>query len=233
VRHLEVERWHRQAGPLQGLDARAKLISVIIMLAFIGTARPWTASHALFYASLAVAAVIASRLPWAGVLRRLAVILPFSLTFALLSWISTGDPIRAAGLVSRSAVSCAFAVVLIGVTPVAALLDGIRSMGAPRMLMVVSQFLYRYLFVLFDQSMRVRQASACRGGFRWAAASGAAAALFASSQERAERIHWAMLARGFHGSIPSLNPPVWRASDTGLVAATATLLAGSRILWRL
>ncbi len=233
MRHLEVERWRSVPGLLHKLDARAKLIAVLAMLVFIATARPWTPMHAAFYAVLALSAMVVSRLPWAGLLRRLAVILPFTATFAALAWISTGDATRAAGLISRSLVSAAFAVVLIGVTPVPSLLDGAGRMGAPVMLISVAQFLYRYLFVLFDQALRMKQAAACRGGLRWDAASGAAAALFVCSQERATRIHGAMLARGFQGASPTLDPPRWRGVDTILVVGAMILLGTARIVWGL
>ena len=106
-------------------------------------------------------------------------------------------------------------------------------MGAPVMLISVAQFLYRYLFVLFDQALRMKQAAACRGGLRWDAASGAAAALFVSSQERATRIHGAMLARGFQGASPTLDPPHWRGVDTMLVVGAMILLGAARIVWGL
>ena len=233
MRHLEVERWRSVPGPLRQLDARAKLITVLVILVFIATARPWTLKHAAFYAGLALLAMLVSRLPWAGLLRRLAVILPFTVTFAALAWLSTGDGARAAGLISRSLVSAAFAVVMVGVTPVPALLDGAGRMGAPVMLISVAQFLYRYLFVLFDQALRMKQAAACRGGLRWDSASGAAAALYVSSQERAIRIHGAMLARGFRGGSPALSPPRWHSLDTILVMGMVALLGMARILWGL
>jgi cobalt/nickel transport system permease protein len=233
VKHLEAEQWSRQSGPLHGLDARAKLIAVLIALVFIGTARPWTPRHAGFYAILALLAALLSRLEWSGLARRLALILPFPVTFAVLSWISTGDGAGAAGLISRSLVSASFAVVLIGVTSVPSLLEGAARLGAPRILISVMRFLYRYLFVLFDQALRMRDAASCRGGFRWHAASGAAAALFASSEERAARIHRAMPARGFRGRDPALSLPAWRLADTVLVIGTPVALATARILWQL
>ena len=233
MKHLEVERWGRQAGPLHRFDARAKLIAVLIVLAFIGTARPWSVWHAGFYAFLALLTAIVSRLSWAGLARRLTLLLPFPMTFAALTWISIGDATYAAGLVSRSLISACFAVVLIGVTSVPALLEGVARLGVPRVLVSVTQLLYRYLFVLFDQAVRMRLAAACRGGFRWSAATGAAAALFASSEERAGRVHCAMLARGFQGQDPVLSQPSWHTADTLLVSGTTMGLMAARFLWRL
>lgn len=231
MRHLESERWSRGSSVLHSLDARAKLITVVAVLAFIGTAHAWNAQHFLFYAALAGIAVTASRLPVAGLLRRVAVILPFTFTFSLAAWFSSGDLTRAATLLSRSAVSAVFVILLSGVTSMPALLDAAGRLGAPRVLTTITQFLYRYLFLLLEQAVRVRQAALCRGGLRWDASAGAAAALFTASEERAERIHQAMLARGFAGRFLTLDPPRWRAADTCLVAATGLLLSAGRILW--
>lgn len=233
MRHLESEQWSRGRSFLHRLDARAKLITVLLVLAFIGTTKTWNSSHLAFYAMLAGVMVTASGLPLAGLARRLAVILPFTLTFSLAAWFSSGDWSRAATLLSRSAVSALFVILLSGVTTMPALVDAAARLGAPRILATITQFLYRYLFVLLEQTMRVRQAALCRGGFRWEASAGAAAALFASSEERAERIHHAMLARGFDGRFLMLDPPRWRIADTVLLGSVAALLTAGRVLWGL
>jgi len=233
VKHLEVENWSRRTGPLHRLDARAKVIAVLLILVFAATARPWTPGHVAFYAALALAAAAFSKQSWRGLARRLLLVMPFPLVFAGLSWVSTGNGAHAAALVSRSMVSAAFAVVLISVTPLPALLEGVARLGAPRVLTSVAQLVYRYLFVLFDQAMRMRLAAACRGGFRWHAASSAAAALFASSEERALRVHRAMQARGFQGRDPVLTAPAWRPADTLLVVCAVSALLTARLLWQL
>lgn len=233
MRHLESERWSRGNSILHRLDARAKLIAVLLILAFIGTARMWDKKHVVFYAVGAAVAVTASRLPLAGLLRRVAVILPFTLAFSLAAWISSGDLAKAATLLSRSAVSAVYVIVLGGVTTMPALVDAAARLGAPRILAIITQFLYRYLFVLLDQAVRMRQSALCRGGFRWDASAGAAAALFAASEERAERIHQAMLARGFDGQFHTLAPVRWRAADTILLIAASLVLSAGRLLWDL
>ena len=160
-------------------------------------------------------------------------VLPFPLVFAGMSWLASRDTAQAAGLITRSVISAAFALILIGVTTAPALLDGAARLGVPAVLISVAQLLYRYLFVLFDQSVRLRNAAACRGGFRWSAAAGAAAALFASSEDRAERIHRAMLARGHQGPVRLLTQREWRAADTLLLTGTLGVLLAARLLWRL
>ena len=48
-------------------------------------------------------------------------------------------------------------------TPFALLLEAMRQLGMPRMIVVQLGFLYRYLFVLIDEAMRLRRARDFRG----------------------------------------------------------------------
>src|SRR5205807_4899312 len=132
-----------------------------------------------------------SRLPLAGVLGRASVVLPFSLTFAAVSWLA-GDHVRAVALVEKTYMSTVAVLVVAGTTPLPTLLAGFESLGAPRVLVSVIQFLYRYLFVISEQVQHMRLAAACRAGIRrtsrrsrWEAAAGALSVLFARCYVRA------------------------------------------------
>src|SRR5207247_9345794 len=127
------------------------------------------------------------------------------------SWIA-GDPARGAALILKSYLSALAALVVVSTTPLPVLLRGTEMLGAPRFLLMVAQFLYRYLFVISEQAQHMRKAAAARGGsFR--AATGALAVLFARSYEQAGEIHRAMLARGFQGRFQPLAAPHFHSAD--------------------
>jgi cobalt/nickel transport system permease protein len=95
---------------------------------------------------------------------------------------------------------------------------------------MILHFVYRYLFVLFEQAHNMRRASRCRAprGRRqplFAAAAGAVAVLFARSYGRAERIHQAMLARGFQGHFELLETPQTGVRDWAFLLVSLGLLA--------
>ena len=161
---------------------------------------------AAMFAMLCVAARQA-RLPLTGALARAGVVLPFTAVFAGVSWLA-GDPARARSAgdeeLSLSAGSTPVGIyhTAAGVTP------WIRNDGRPRFLLMVAQFLYRYLFVISEEAQHMRKAAMARGATvgglagnaaRFRAAAGALAVLFARSYGRAEDIHRAMLARSFPG----------------------------------
>jgi len=189
------------------------------------------------YALLPLTGIALAGLPLAGVLWRAAVVLPFAVTFALVS-VLAGDLPRGLALVAKSYLSACAVVFMMATTPLPQLLRALENLRVPRLLVLVAQFLYRYLFVLTDQAQRMRWAAESRGGFRggprlsrarrrsrFGAAAGAVAVLFGRSYARAEAIHHAMLARGFQGSLPVAAAPRWQSGDLLLVlAATAFLL---------
>ncbi len=223
--HLDFDAWSRGDGWLHRRDPRAKLIALLALLAGIGTTHAPAA-----YAAIVFTLAIASGLPLRGIAARTALVLPFTLTFAAVSLLG-GDWTRAQMVVIRSLLSAAVVVILIGVTPLASLMRAAQSLGAPRLLVQVTQFLYRYLFVLFDEAARMRWAAQSRGGFRWDAAGGAVAVLFASSYQRAEGIHRAMLARGFQGRFPLARPARFGVAEIAMTAGLVGVLIAARVLW--
>ena len=209
MHHVVLERWSRGASFLHRRDARVKILALLVLLIIIATTSRNFAWAALCYASMLAAGVLAARLPLPGVLRRAAVVLPFSLTFAIVSWMS-GEPRRAALLAGKSYLSAWAVLLLVATTPLPQLLRGLEMLGAPGFLLMVAQFLYRYLFVIAEQAHRMRLAGLCRGGLlrrqgAFRAAAGALGVLFARSYERAESIHRAMISRGFQGRFQLLS----------------------------
>ncbi len=173
----------------------------------VATTPPSAPSAAAGYAVLLAAAIAFSHLPPLGLLARAAIVLPFSATFAGISWLG-GDPQRAAALLVKSYLSAAAVLLLVATTPLERLVRGMEAFGAPRLIVLVTQFLYRYLFVISEQAQHMRAAAACRAprgiGFGFRAAAGAVGVLFARSYARAEGIHRAMLSRGFEGRFPAV-----------------------------
>jgi cobalt/nickel transport system permease protein len=157
-------------------------------------------------------------------------------TFALFAALA-GDPARAASLAVKSYLSAAAVLVLAGTTPLPKLVRGLESLGVPRFLTLVIQFLYRYLFVVSEQAQHMRMASLARGGGRihLRHAAGAVATLFGRSWARAEAIHGAMLARGFDGRMEPLAQPRLGAADFALLAAGVAAPVALRLaigVWR-
>jgi cobalt/nickel transport system permease protein len=231
LHHVVVDQWSRRSSPVHRRDARAKLVALLVFLIALATAAralPLFAS-ALFL--MLVAGLAWARVPVAGALARAALVLPFTAVFAVICWVA-GDPARGISLVLKSYLSALAVLLVVSTTPLPAVLRGFGMTGAPRFLLEVGQFLYRYLFVISEEAQHMTKAAAARGasvrqwigqGQRFRAAAGALAVLFARSYTRAEDVHQAMLARGFDGHLPMLAASRFRASDAvfAIVASLA------------
>ena len=169
-------------------------LGLLILIALLAPGRLLAAPAALIVAWTAAARVSPGRL-----LARAAIVLPFTLLFSLLSW-WTGDLIRAWSLPLKSYLSALTVVLLMETTPLERVMSAAARLGMPQLLVDVIGFTWRYLGVLRDEAARLRTAALARGAersFRISASS--VALLLASSWNRAERIHRAMLARGMSG----------------------------------
>jgi len=228
VRHAVLDQWSRRDSFLHRRDPRAKIIALAVFLVAVATTHGGFGARAAAYFAVLVVALAWARLPVAGALGRAAVVLPFSLAFAAVTALA-GDSSRAVMLVVKSYLSAAGVLLLVSTTPIAELLRGLERLGAPPFLVMVAQFLYRYLFVITDEARNMRVAGAARGGTlrsaRFRAAAGALAVLFARSYARAGEIHRAMLARGFDGRFRLLSTRHFGWRDAGFLFGAVLVIA--------
>ncbi len=115
------------------------------------------------------------------------------------------------------------------------LIWALDALHMPKVLVAIVSFMYRYLFVLIDQSMRMRQARASRSAVSkdgrrpsaiWHAkvAGMMVGSLFLRSLERSERVYAAMASRGFDGEMRILNSYHMRPQDWFRLAMGSILL---------
>jgi len=126
------------------------------------------------------------------------------------------------------------AVLLNATTPFPAVLRALEALRVPRLLVLIAAFTYRYLFVVVAEAGRVRAGLASRAydprhALHGGAIGRAASVLFLRTHARAERVHLAMLARGFTGSMPRAEALRASGADVVFLAALA-LLVPARIL---
>jgi cobalt/nickel transport system permease protein len=237
LHHAVLDRWSRGHSPLHARDARVKLPALLVFLIALATTPPASQRISICYAALLIAGVLVARLPLAAVLYRAAFVLPFAATFAVVSFLS-GDTLRAVSLLAKSFLSALAVLLLIATTKLPELMRALETLRVPRVLVLVTQFLYRYLFLISLEAQHMILAARCRapqprraqsGRSRFQAASGALAVLFARSFRRAEGIQSAMAARGFSGHFPLLSTRRITVADMLFLALSITLVAALRI----
>ncbi|MFT3783830.1 MAG: energy-coupling factor transporter transmembrane component T [Nibricoccus sp.] len=188
--------------PLPWLVPGAKLAIMLVLV--VGTAlmplRWWT--WHVFVLTLLAAAITAGRVPLKPLLWRVLWLSPFVAGTALATaWHGTTGP-GWPTIAVRGSVCLITVLVFAAITPFGALPGVLRKAGVPSLLVTTMALMHRYLFVLVDESNRMRRARACRTlarsrGFRWSMPADVVGRLFIRASERAERIYLAMCARGW------------------------------------
>lgn len=225
--HAFLERYHARDSAIHRADARVKLVAALAYVFAITFTREgdWAALGLL--AAPVGGIVVASRLPPRLVAARALLAVPFLLvalpllftrpgeaiaTVPVLGWTASDEgAVAVLTILGKSSLSVVVAAVLIASTEAPALLQALRALRLPRLLVASIEFAYRYLFVVADEASRMLQARASRGAalagrhaggsLRWRArvAGNLVGTLFVRSVERSERVHAAMLARGYDG----------------------------------
>jgi cobalt/nickel transport system permease protein len=143
-----------------------------------------------------------ARIPFSAFVGRLALAQPFALGVAVLV-LFQGAGLKVFGAVVLKSTACVAAVQLLAqTTPLPDLLDVLRRARLPDVFVLALALLHRYLFVLIEESRRMRRARLARTlrrspGQTWRTLSSVIAVSFVRSIVRAERISVAMRARGF------------------------------------
>ncbi len=204
------------SGPLHRLDPRAKLIATVGFIIGV-VATPSGAWRALAAEGLALAfAVGLSGVPPRELIRRWLGFL--ALVGFLAAMVAPGHPDRerlgtaavALAIVAKNSLAFLAMMVLVHVTPFRALLAAMGRLGVPTLMVSTLQFMERQVHILADELGRMVQARRSRtfrrsGRLDFGQLSGLIAVLFLRSFERGERVHAAMLARGWDGTIRTLD----------------------------
>jgi len=234
VKHNFIDRYANLDSPLHLMEARTKLVGFTALIVAILLTPP--GNGFTFFAFFFLIAVFMgiSQIPLQFILGRALLLLPFVLLAGLAAPRPNGFELHSFSIVLlRSVLSLLILILLTNTTRFPEMLRGLRSLGFPRILALNLGFLYRYLFVLTDEAMRMRQARDCRrvrrAGFREETKLLGAmlGTLLARSFERAESMYQAMLSRGFSGDFHVSAPRRFSWLDAAFLAGLAAFITFS------
>ena len=255
MKHSFIDEYSGLDSFIHRLDPRTKLVA---SLAFIAAVVLTPASNwrvFVFYFCIISFLLILSKLPPLYVLKRSLVIFPFVLLIAVfIPFFKEGEvagsyniwlwqvSVTYSGLfilanVMVKAWLCILALVLLSsTTKLAELLKGLRQLGVPQVMILILSFMYRYIFVLADEVMRMQQARDSRnlGGnrmYQLKTIGNMVGTLFIRSYERGEMIYAAMLSRGFDGQIRTLQSLHFRPADAYFSAIFCLMLIFPCVIW--
>ncbi|MCB0001723.1 MAG: cobalt ECF transporter T component CbiQ [Anaerolineae bacterium] len=256
--HIHVLDQYRHAdSPVHRLDPRVKLVSALffILACALTPDGAWPAFVAL--ALLWLAVTLMADVSLTLLLRRGLIALPFMLAAVTVLFTIAGAPlltiplpfsnhtlvitdngvIRFFTIMLKSWLSVLMALLLSATTTFPDILRALRGIGVPNVLVGVIGFMYRYMFVLGDEVLRLMRAREARmawgppgqkhgGTVIWRAriVGGMVGSLFVRSLDRSDRVYNAMVSRGYTGEIVWPDKPALHFPDIAWAGGFAVVL---------
>ncbi|MDX3845059.1 cobalt ECF transporter T component CbiQ [Streptomyces europaeiscabiei] len=210
-------------SPVHALPPHTKLAAVFaFVVVVVSTPREAMWAFGLYAVLLGVVACVA-RVPAGFLLRRLLIEIPFVAFAVLMPFVAQGERVEVLGMslsvsglwgawnvLAKGTLGVAASVLLASTTELRELLLGLQRLRLPPLLVQIASFMIRYGDVITDEMRRMRIARESRGfeasGVRhWGVLAKTAGALFIRSYERGERVHLAMISRGYAGTMPVID----------------------------
>ncbi|MBN1611946.1 MAG: cobalt ECF transporter T component CbiQ [Polyangiaceae bacterium] len=219
LRHVHtLDELARRTTALGQIDARAKVLGAFAILVTAASFGPYQLLRPLPLVILLAAGMALGDVPIRVVLSRLALASPLAILVGIwnplfdpVPMVRLGSLVLSAGWVSflcvveRFAIALAAVLVLIATTGFDQMAAALGQLGMPRVLVTQLLLLYRYAFVLGSEASRMLRAHALRAPDRlrptWRTTRSLLGELLLRSVGRAERVHTAMLCRGFDGEL--------------------------------
>jgi cobalt/nickel transport system permease protein len=231
------------------LPAHVKLLALLaFLIVVVATPREAFWAFGVYALLLGIVASVAGIGP-RFIVPRMAVEIPFVVFALLLPFIAVGEkvdvlgiPMSEAGLLgawnilAKGTLGVVASILLAATTEPRDIILGLQRLRVPQTMVQIMAFMIRYADVVGDDMRRMRIARESRAFEGRSLAhlkvvAQSAGALFIRSYERGERVHLAMLSRGYDGRLPAFNAPAasmrsWATAATlpvcaALVALTA------------
>jgi cobalt/nickel transport system permease protein len=255
MKHSFVDEYSGLDSFMHRLDPRTKLTgSLMFVLAVVLTPPGTWKAYAVYLVALLMLFML-SRLPFKYVLKRSLVVFPFAIMVAVfMPFFKDGQAaasidigawhiaITYEGLsillnvIVKSWLCILCLIILSSTTRFADLLLSLQWLKVPSVFIEITSFMYRYMFVIADQAMRMQMARDSRnfGVTRkniFKTMGNMIGMLFIRSYERAERIYAAMLSRGYNGQEMVSRPFKFSVPDACFALVLLMFLTCPAILW--
>lgn len=200
------------------LDPRAKVLTTLCFILCVVSFHKYEISAMLPFLIYPVALVALGDLPVGYIARKIVIVIPFALLVGLFNPVFdrqvvmqigsldiSGGWISCLSILLRAILTASAAIILVAITGFPAICEALEKLKMPQAFAVQLLFLYRYIFVLTDEGVRTARARQLRTfgkrGLGMRHFGSLVGHLLLRTWERAERIHMAMLARGFSGQV--------------------------------
>ena len=219
-----------QDTPLQRLDPRVKLLTTLVFIIAVVSFGKYEITGLIPFIIYPVALVAMGNLPPGYLARKILLAAPFAFFIGIFNPLLdrtilvqlgplglSGGWVSFASIMIRFTLTVSAALILIASTGLNAVCLALERLGAPTGFVVQLLFLYRYIFVLTDEALRLMRARSLRSfqgrGLGFKVFTHLIGQLLLRTLARAQRIHLAMRSRGFDGTIRLARPLELRLKD--------------------
>jgi len=224
------------------LDPRAKLLVTLVFIVAVVSFPKYAFTSLVPFFLFPILMASLANLPLRFLLRKLVVVSPFALFIGIFNplldrevLVQLGPLTITGGWVSFGSVMIRFvltvgaALILITTTSFPGICNALDRLRVPRVFVVQLMFLYRFVFVLTEEALRIVRARSIRSlgekGLSLKLFVQIMGVLFLRTVDRAERVYWAMCNRGFDGEIRTLRRLRFTGGDTAFVLVSVLLVA--------
>ena len=254
MKHSFIDQYSDRDSLIHRLDPRTKFLTTLLFILAVLITPPMRWQIFVLYFLLIATLILLSRVPILYVLKRSLVIIPFVLLIAaFVPFFKEGEiagsyniwlwevSVTYSGLqvfvnvLAKAWLSILSLILLTSTTKMSHLLKGLEQLHMPRVMVMILSFMYRYIFVLADEIIRMKQARDSRnfsGRRLWQIRTigNMIGTLFIRSYERGERVYAAMLARGFEGQTRILTHPNFKKVDAYFAISFVLFLVSANVL---
>ncbi|WP_026423853.1 cobalt ECF transporter T component CbiQ [Actinokineospora inagensis] len=226
-------------SPVHRLAPQVKIVAAGFgVLCVVATPRERFWAFGLYLAVLGCVWTIA-RIPPGWLARRVVIEAPFVLLALVFPFVAGGPTTTVLGvalsehgllsgwnILAKGTLGVLVSLTLSATTAPGELIVGLQRLRVPTMVVTIATLMLRYLDVIAAEARRMRIARICRGHdprFLWqvGATARGIGTLFIRSYERGERVHLAMVSRGWAGAMPDQGHSAGRSAWLTGLAPTA------------
>lgn len=243
MHHSFIDRYSNMNTPIHRADPRAKIIVSCIFILAVATLPNESVLKFCLYLLLIFITGAISGVPISHIALRVATIYPFVAMIAffmpLIHHFNISRPAGygwwvAFGIFIKSSLCAGCLALLISTTRFANLLKGLEKLKVPSMMIAVLSFMYRFIFILIDDAMKLHRAILLRSNGNFSMNKikiygNAIGVLFIKTYGRAERVYYSMVLRGFDGEIKTINELKFTITDSFFCCFSILIIIAIRI----
>ena len=222
------------------LDPRVKLLVSFAFILSVVSFPKYEVSALMPFFLYPVFLMTAGNIPMKAIAKKVLFVSPFAIflgifnplldtgvVFSLFGIPVSGGWLSFASIIVKFMLTVSTALLLIAVTSFPGICEALERLKFPKIFVIQLLFLYRYLFVLLEESLRMMRARDARSfgkkGKEIKTFIRLVSVLLIRSVERAEMIFRAMLSRGFRGEIKVLRRHTINAYDILFLIVSITM----------